>query len=235
MPKVTVLVAIRNREKLIRGCLDCLVSQTIIKNAEIIVINGNSTENEKDIILKYQKICPSIRYIFTKKLGLYHAWNLGIKASKGKYITNLNADDRLKKNALEVMARALDQNPKVGLVYADSYVTLKPNETFEKNSSRGKHFNWPEYSHKELLMYCFCGPHPMWRKKLHRELGYFKEDYKIAGDYDFWLRIAEKYQIKRIRNIIGLYYLNLKGLCYSNHKLLCKEIIKVKSDYLART
>lgn len=231
IPKVTVLVAVRNSEKFIRGCLDSLLTQTIINDTEIIVIEGDSQEDEKEIVLQYQKHHPQIKYIFTKKLGLYHAWNLGIRASKAKYITNLNADDRLKKDALEIMAKYLNKHPEVALVYGDDYVTSKPNETFDNNSSNGRCFRNPDYTHKELLIHCLCGPHPMWRRKLHDELGYFDESYKIAGDYEFWLRIAEKYKLLHILKIIGLYYENLNGLTLSNLDLTYKENLRIKPKY----
>ncbi len=230
-PKVTVFVAFRNREKFIRGCLDSLVNQTIVDETEIIAIDNNSQENEKKVVRQYQKRCPSLKYIFAKKEGLYHAWNVGIKASKGKYITNLNSDDRLRSDALEIMAKALDDNPEVALVYGNSYVTNVPNETFEENYGRSRRLNWPEYSHKELLLYCICGPHPMWRRKVHKEVGYFDETYKISGDYEFWLRIAEKYKMMRIAKMIGLYYENREGLSLSDIKKTRREIRRAQLEY----
>ena len=167
---ISVLVAVRNSERYLRGCLDSLLDQTTIDSTEIIVIDGNSSGHEKDIVAEYQKKYPRIKYIFTKKLGIYHAWNLGIKKSTGKYITNLNSDDRLGKKALEIMKNALDKNPRVALVYGDSYITHKPNETFDHNSSNGMKTKWPKYSQKQLLLECICGPHPMWRKKIHKIL-----------------------------------------------------------------
>jgi len=232
MLKVTVLVAIKNSQKFTRGCLESLLGQTIIKHLEIIVIDGGAGNNDRKIVAEYQKIFPKIKYIFEKKPGIFHAWNLGIEQSRAKYITNLNCDDRLAKNALDVMSIALDKNPDTAVVYADSYVTKKANETFANNTSGGWRFNWPKYSHQELLRYCFLGPHPMWRRNLHQNLGYFDESYKIAGDYEFWLRIAEKHKIMRINKTLGLYYLNMSGNCYSNPQLACKEVIRIKQKYM---
>jgi len=230
-PKVSVLLAIKNSEKFIRGCLDSLMAQTIIADTEIITIDGNSSRDEKKIITGYQNKLPIIKYIIAKKPGLYPAWNLGIKSSQGMYLTNLNADDRLKNDALEIMAKALDNNPRIGLVYADSYITPAPNETFENNSSQGECLNPPEYSHKELLKKCICGPHPMWRKTIHSELGYFNESYKLAGDYEFWLRIAEKYPLLCIPKALGLYYRNLNGLSLSTPKKMAKENCRIIRTY----
>ena len=54
---------------------------------------------------------------------------------------------------------------------------------------------------------------PMWRKNLHNKCGFFDETYKSAADWEFWLRCSfagEK--IKDVKEIIGLYYFNPKGL-----------------------
>ena len=97
MISISVLVAVRNRESYLRGCLDSLLAQTMIECTEIIVIDGSSSKRERDIVYEYRIRCPRIRYISVKKPGVYHAWNLGIRASRGKYLTNLNSDDRLLK------------------------------------------------------------------------------------------------------------------------------------------
>lgn len=232
MPKITVLVATKNSERFIRGCLDSLLHQTVIRDTEILVIDGDSRESEKEIVSGYQKGHPQVKYIYTGTPGLYHAWNLGVRASRGEYITNLNTDDRLKNNALEIMAKALDDNPDVGLVYGDSYVTAVPNETFERNSSAGRRLNRPAYSHKLLIFDCLPGSHPMWRRKIHDEIGYFDESFVAAGDYEFWMRMAENYKMLRIPAVIGLYYENKEGISLKDHELTHRETRKVHLKYL---
>ena len=49
-PLVSVILPVRNGERNIRTCLNSLINQTY-KNYEIIVIDGNSTDNTRDIVL----------------------------------------------------------------------------------------------------------------------------------------------------------------------------------------
>ena len=88
------------------------------------------------------------------------------------------------------MAALLDQNPDIGLVYADVIITETENETFEKHTPVG-HFQWLDYDREKLSLGCFMGPQPMWRKSLHDKYGYFDETFSSSGDWEFWLRIAE--------------------------------------------
>lgn len=117
---------------------------------------------------------------------IYRAWNLGIQASSGQYITNANSDDRTHPGMLARMADILDKNRQYALVYSDIDMTREiDGEVIELYRNEQAGFS-------ELLSRCFVGPMPMWRKSLHDRYGYFAEEYTVAGDYEFWLRIASK-------------------------------------------
>lgn len=234
MLKISVLVPTRNMAGFLAGCLESLLEQSVISRTEIIVINNASRQGEEQIVKRYMKKSRAIKYLFEQRLGIPYALNAGIGQSRGKYLTNVNADDRLSKTALEIMEKALDKNPGVALVYGDSYVTHTPNETFEDNSSAGLTLGWPEYSHKELLMRCICGPHPMWRKNVHAKAGYFDQSFKMKADYEFWLRMAENYKMLRIPSVLGLYYVNRKGVSLATPKLGSKEGLRIKRMYFNR-
>jgi len=115
-------------------------------------------------------------------------------------------------NALEIMASYLDQHREISLVYGDQLITTIKNDTFATTSAL-KRWNWPDYSYQELRQRCCVGSQPMWRKSLHDRYGYFQEDFRCAGDYEFWLRIASQgAKMSLIPEILGLYYLSLQGL-----------------------
>lgn len=230
--KVAVLVAVKNSSFFLRGCLDSLVGQTIATETEVIIIDGGSQGKDKAIVSEYAKLHPCLKYMSVKKSGLYHAWNAGIRSSKSRYLINLNSDDRLGPDALRLMSDFLDKDPETALVYGDSYITHTPNETFNKNSSHNKRLDFPKYTHVNLLISCVCGPHPMWRRSVHGKIGLFDENYKICGDYEFWLRMADKYKITRIPGILGLYYKNPFGLSSADPRLLSEENLKIKRKYL---
>jgi chlorobactene glucosyltransferase len=56
MPKVSIIVPVRNEEKYISKCLDSLVNQKY-PNFEIIVINDSSSDGTWDIIQRYKENC----------------------------------------------------------------------------------------------------------------------------------------------------------------------------------
>jgi len=230
---VSALVSTYNSEKFIRGCLEDLVNQTLFKKnlLEIIVIDANSQQNEKAIVEEFKSKYPNIIYIRTpERIPLYAAWNVGIKQSRGKYLTNANTDDRHHPAALEILANELEKYPDIALVYPDQIVTNKENESFEKFTVAG-FTSYPEFDRQYLLNYTYIGHQPMWRASLHKEFGFFSDKLKVAGDYEWWLRISEKYDFKHIPLLLGLYYYNTEGLERENTQLCLTETFQVRQFY----
>ncbi|MGE5406732.1 MAG: glycosyltransferase [Methanosarcina sp.] len=208
--KISAIVSTYNSEKFIRQCLEDLVSQTLYLKSqlEIVIVNSGSQQNEEAIIKQYQAKYSNIKYIRTEQREtVYQAWNRGIKAASGKYLTNANTDDRHRRDGLEILVNLLENNPDKVLAYGDSIVTKVENETFE-NCTIDSYLRWPDFEKFRMLEFCFIGPHPVWRKSVHEEYGYFDKNYVTAADYEFWLRLAQKNEFIHTNELVGLYWLN---------------------------
>jgi len=153
--------------------------------------------------------------------GLYAVWNSAIKMAKGKYITNLNVDDRIKYNCYEIFSKYLDESKDVDLVYSGYFSTDKKNETYDF-FKRKNQIDIPDYSIENMIL-PLPNFYPMWRKSVHQKIGYFDETYKIAGDWEFWLRMAKQNLIsKKLSGMYGLYYRNPNGLSTNgSYKRVC--------------
>ena len=205
-PWVSVIVSTYKSEAFIGECLEDLKNQTIAGHLEIIVIDANSPENERAIVDSYQKQMPNITYVRTgERISIYAAWNLAVKMASGKYLTSFSTNDRLRPDAYEIMVRTLEENPQVALVYGNTYITSMPHETFERHHRSGA-MVWPDYSLVDLLENCRVGPHPLWRRMAHRDIGLFDDSFKGIGDQDFWIRLGAKFPLKHIPIFTGLYW-----------------------------
>ncbi len=231
--RVSAIVSTYNSEKFIRGCLDDLINQTLYKKGEleIVVVNSGSQQNEEEIVKEFQLNYSNIKYVKTKnRETVYKAWNRGIKEASGKYITNANTDDRHKEDALEILASALDENKNISLVYADSKVTNQENGKFDDAAITG-FLLWPEFDPLNLFKICYVGPQPMWKKSLHLKYGFFDENYKSAGDYEFWLRIVNKEKFLHVNKILGLYLLSMTSVEHTNQKISFEESERARQKY----
>jgi len=218
---VSAIVSTYNSEKHIRGCLEDLENQTIADRLEIIVVNSGSQQNEEAIVREFQQKYDNIKYIKTEQREtIYKAWNRGIKAASGKYITNANTDDRHRQDALEIMARALDENPDKALVYANQ---LDVNEIDGRRVTVGEKING-QFSRSRLFDgECPPGSQPMWRKSVHDVFGYFDEGFVIGGDYEFWFRLTQRFDFIYLDEILGERFLGTEAVSHANDDLLSWE------------
>ncbi|TNE68909.1 glycosyltransferase [bacterium] len=230
-PLVSAIVSTYKAERFIKGLLDDLLLQTIGSRLEIIVIDSGSPENEGGIVQEYQKKHPNIKYVRTERETVYAAWNRAIKLASGIYITNANTDDRRKTDAYEIMSDYLDAHPEIGLVYSDVVITHEPNETFNCNSGRGI-FKFDEHDREKLLNgLCYVGPMPMWRASIHNKVGFFDPDFVTSGDLEFWVRVSEFYEFKKIPQLLGLYQKRPDSVENSNEVEKSIENLVIKYKY----
>ena len=223
IPKITILGTFYNGDKHIKGFLENITSQTIFDRCELILIDANSPGNEKQIIDEYTEKYDNIIY---KRLD-YRAttgesFNLGIEMSTGEFLTLGLIDDRRRKDGLEMLAKHLMFTPSVDLVYGDCFETAIANETFEKNSSKGKLY---EHSikpfSKENMIKCLPGPMPLWRRSMNEKHGMFDVTFDFADDWELWLRSVDAgSKFKKVNKPVGLY---LKGGRSQSDKLNIKQ------------
>lgn len=222
--KVTAIVSTYNSETFIRGCLRNLVEQTLFAKGrlEIVVVDSGSPQGEGAVVAEYRERHPGIVYIRTERETLYAAWNRAVKASTGKYLVNSNTDDRHRPDAFERMAAALDASY-AGLVYGDAILTGGENETWASNTATHSWF-LPDFNVRQALTDCPFGCVVMWRRSLHDEIGYFDPAFKIAGDYEFFLKASILRGAIHLKEPLALYYESQKNLSYGNQPLVDKEV-----------
>jgi glycosyltransferase involved in cell wall biosynthesis len=214
---VTAIVSTYNSEERIHECLEDLENQTIADQLEIVVVNSGSEQNEEAVVRELQHRYDNIKYIKTEEREtVYAAWNRAIKASCGRYITSASTDDRHAQDALEKMAAALEANPDKVLVYADQTEVTEENGV--KVTLGQKIIGEPS---RERLFKgdCFPGSQPMWRRSVHDVLGYFDEVFAVSGDYEFWFRLTQRFDILYLSKILGERFVSSEVLSRANADL----------------
>jgi len=231
-PLVTAIVSTYKSERFLRGCLEDLEAQTLADQLEIIVVDSHSPQNERAIVEEFQQRYTNIVYIRTQEREtVYGAWNRGARAARGKYLTNANTDDRHRADALEILARTLEEHPEVALAYADCLITEQENETFDTGNPIGC-YRWLEFNARDLWSRgCFAGPQPMWRREVHDEHGYFDPQMITAGDYEFWLRLAQTRKFLHVRQMLGLYLKSPSSVEHVNREIGAKEVELARERY----
>ena len=91
-PLISVIVPVYNCEKVLRRCLDSIISQTY-ENLQIILVNDGSKDNSEEICKEYKNRDSRIELISIKNLGSSGARNVGLKNVRGEYLTFIDSDD----------------------------------------------------------------------------------------------------------------------------------------------
>lgn len=98
--KFSIVVPVYNTSKVLKRCLDSILSQSY-DNFELIIVNDGSTDNSLDIIKEYKD--KRIIIIDQKNGGLSDARNSGVKKASGDYLLFIDSDDSINKDLLDVL------------------------------------------------------------------------------------------------------------------------------------
>lgn len=155
---------------------------------EHIIVDGGSTDESLEIIAKY----PHIKLLRqTEKTGMYGAIHQGFLSAKGKYITWVNADDRIITQGFEAMYNKISSGI-YDFVYSDGnyFFTSDNHIKFGKGRRFGKFF----LKHGLIPS---MQPSMIFSKEIYNRVGGFRFDkFKICGDLDLFFRIASEKNTK---------------------------------------
>ncbi len=109
--KVSVIVVTYNEGKNIENCLQSLLKQNIShEEYEIIVSDGNSTDNTMEIVKNFAKKHPFIHLHIKEKGSITECRNIGIKNAKYDFIAFTDADCIVPENWLKTLQNAYSRH-----------------------------------------------------------------------------------------------------------------------------
>ena len=186
--KISVITVCLNSEQTIEKTIKSVLSQKYL-NYEYIVIDGGSSDSTLKIIKKYQKFLKTV--VSIKDKGIFDAINKGIELAEGDIISIIHSDDiyynnEVFDNVLFHFKSNLNLDCLIGTTIINKYNSNKIIRKYNPKIFK----NW-------MLYFGFSPPHPssFIKKKIYDDFGMYKIDYKIAGDFEFFLRIILKNKI----------------------------------------
>ena len=112
MVKLSILIVNWNSADYLEQCLDSLFTHLPEFPCEVIVVDNNSADNSVEVLRRYKNVhVIENQYNY----GFAVANNQAFRVSNGEYVMPINPDTRLQKDTLEILVRALDESPDVGI------------------------------------------------------------------------------------------------------------------------
>ncbi len=177
-PLISIITAVYNSEKHLEESFKSLHKQSY-SNYEHIVVDGGSKDGSLDIIKKYE---DKIDYWSSKKdKGIYDAFNIGMKLSKGDYIGFLNSDDVYTENALGILHKYILQFPEKDFIFG----SVKKHWGILHGYKPYKiYWSWGFYSSHSTGFFI--------KKNSAKKIGLYNLKYKFSSDYDYFFRMIVK-------------------------------------------
>ena len=104
----SVVIPTHNRAGELRETLSSLAEMEVSADWELIIVDNNSTDSTRDIVLEVAKTFPvKLHYFFEPEPGRSAALNAGIRASQGSVIATTDDDVRVEPDWLDQAAKGL--------------------------------------------------------------------------------------------------------------------------------
>lgn len=187
-PFITVITVTLESREFLAACMQSVFEQTC-PDFEYVVIDGGSSDGTREII---EAQAGRLAYWHSRPdRGIGHAFNLGVEHSRGEWFLFLHADDYFADTAaLDRLAAAAREAADADVVYGQiDVVTREP----QARKLRGP-IGWPFRPREFLLRQTIPHPAALTRRSYYDRVGPFREDFRIALDYEFFLR-----ELRRLR------------------------------------
>jgi hypothetical protein len=222
--KVSIILSIFKAERYLERYFEEALQQKGIDNIEFSIVHNNPTRKEKEIISAYRDKLKIV-YQSVELESIYQSWNRAIAQSSGEYLACWNVDDLRNYDSIYEMQKTLDNDESVGFTYGDIVIVNR----FGKKV--GRYVKTKKFTDHLGTTGAIGGPFFMWRKNLVDKIGFFDEQFKSGGDFDYTVRLSISSKGKKTEGLIG-YFLNDKsGLSTSNYKLQIIERTVIEIRY----
>lgn len=180
--KVSIITVCFNAEKTILNTIESVLSQNY-KHIEYIIVDGASKDNTVEILKSFNQ--NEFHFVSEKDNGLYDAINKGISMSTGDIIGILHADDvYAHAQVISNVVANFDDDQTIDAL--STSVEIYKSNDFKRpyRIYNANHFK------KWQFRIGIQPPHPGFfiKRKAFDEVGFYRIQYKISGDFDWLLR-----------------------------------------------
>jgi glycosyltransferase involved in cell wall biosynthesis len=218
-PEVTVVITCHNHGRFLRDAVASVRRQTL-RDFDLIVVDDGSADDTPAVAAAL----PAIRYIRQDHSGLSAARNTGWRASRGRYVTFLDADDRLFPQALKIGVVYANANPAAAFV-SGHHVVIDA-EGLQVSARHRPCVTTDHYA--ALLRSNYIGMHAtvLYRRETLERYGGFDVSLPAGEDYDLYLRVAREATILCHPHVVAEYRWHGANMS-RNHALMLAATLRV--------
>lgn len=182
---VSIITVVFNNVSTIENAILSVLSQDY-PEIEYIIIDGGSDDGTQQVVNKYLDNIDL--FCSESDCGIYDAINKGIKQSKGDVIGLMHSDDIFFDSHVVSDSVSRMQATNSEFCFSDMIIV---------NKGKVMRYYRSSYFHPWLFRIGWMPAHPtsFIKRKVLSEFDYYSLDYKIAGDFDFFVKIFSSRKI----------------------------------------
>lgn len=212
---VSILITNYNKGEFLEEAITSALNQSF-DDFEVVVIDDGSTDNSVEVIENYASV-GNFRSVLKANEGVVKTRNKGIDICEGKYILQLDGDDKLGVNYLAKTVPVLEQDPTIGIAYCKTAFFGEKEGVWELG----------DYSLKKQLVTNQIVITSLFRKEDFYKTGGYSEEFNEGyEDWDFWLSVIELGRKVVLVNEVQFFYRILKEA--RNNSIVNLEGLKQK-------
>jgi len=210
LPQISVITVSFNAKEFLEQTIQSVLSQGYPR-IEYIIIDGGSSDGTVDIIRRFES---HLSYWHSRPdRGVAHAFNLGLAQAQGDWILYLNADDfLLGPGVIEDMAPELVRHQDADVVFGQMVSLTREQDPQPVPLCKigGHPWRWQEFRRVNRIPHQAAFTH----RRLFDRVGGFDETFRIAMDYELFLRAKDKLRAQFVP--IPLVGMRAGGQCVKN-------------------
>ena len=223
-PKISILMATWNCSRLLANFFRSLEEQST-GDWELLILDNCSSDGLPQLVRQYQAKHPNqlIRYSSQVDLGIYDAWNRGIKLAGGAYLCFIGADDTFVSS--ESLQQLLD------LTSSSAELITCRNSYY---SSDGRFLrDWGSAWNCRRMRQSMNIAHPgmLVRRDLFERFGLFDPRFKICGDYEWFLRLTPA--LSSVHSEISILKIVQAGVSHTKIGAVYVETFRAQARHLS--
>lgn len=234
MPTVSVIIPNYNHAPFLVQRIGSVLNQTF-QDFEVIILDDCSPDNSREIIEKYRNHpkVVHIEYNTVNSGSTFKQWNKGINLAKGEYVWIAESDDWADERFLEVLIKPFFEYENLGISYCNSYQIDKNGniigdfvdfyDSLDKKRWNDNYFNKglneiENYFISKCIIINVSSV--LFRKNVFNKIGIAHENFKLMGDWMFYLKILQNHDISYISKKLNFFRCHQQNVRSKNNKNL---------------
>ncbi len=231
-PLTSIITPVFNAELYLQQTVESVLAQTY-PNFEYFLVDDASQDNSRHLMRNLASRDSRIKLLFLDQNGgPAKARNMGIRSSQGEFVTFIDSDDLWAPQKLTRQIETFHGRPQLGIVgingrLIDKAGNLKSPLFTEEKILRGR-ISMADFLLKGVPLTISA----MVRRESLDHCGIFNEKYRVAEDFELWMRILQCYEVDVLNEELLYYRQHDSNVSHSKFNSRYNKILIYENEVL---